>query len=141
MPGFEVRSEGFDEWIDSERNRIRTMAVDAHYRLTSILAHAGEWEAVIETAGRTLALDILREDAHRLLMRAYAHTGQRTLALQQFRSLTVILETELQVVRAGRVVGEPVEAAAALRLVAVQDEHPPTGARHGTPVEVGQASV
>ena len=97
LPGFEVRSEGFDEWIDCERNRIRTMAVDAHYRLTALHASAGDWEAVVATASRTLALDILREDAHRLLMRAYAHTGQRALALQQYRSLTEILETELQV--------------------------------------------
>ena len=97
LPGFEVRSEGFDEWIDAERNRLRTMAVDALFRLTSLNAHAEDWEAVIETANRTLALDVLREDAHRLLMRAYARTGQRALALQQYRSLEELLRSELQV--------------------------------------------
>ncbi len=58
LPGFEVRSEGFDDWIDGERNRLRHMAVDAHYRLTSLHAWAGDWEAVVEVAHRTLALDV-----------------------------------------------------------------------------------
>ncbi|MCZ6588010.1 MAG: BTAD domain-containing putative transcriptional regulator [Alphaproteobacteria bacterium] len=97
LPGFEVRSEGFDDWIDGERNRLRHMAVDAHYRLTSLHARAGDWEAVVEAAKRTLALDVLREDAHRLLMRAYAQTGQRALALQHYKSLVEVLENELQV--------------------------------------------
>ena len=47
LPGFEARSEGFDEWIDGERNRLRTMAVDALYRLTLLHAHAGDWQDVI----------------------------------------------------------------------------------------------
>ena len=97
LPGFEVRSEGFDDWIDGERDRLRIMAVDALYRLTSLHAQAGDWEGVIETAYRALALDVLREDAHRLLMRAFAKTGQRALALQHYKLLSEVLESELQV--------------------------------------------
>lgn len=97
LPGFEVRSEGIDEWLTRERERLHTMAVDAHYRLASLYAQLGNWQMVIDVAGRTLALDMLREDAHRLLMRAYAQTGQRALAVQQFKNLEIILERELNV--------------------------------------------
>jgi DNA-binding SARP family transcriptional activator/TolB-like protein len=97
LPGFELRSEGFDEWILRERDRLRAIAVDAYYRLTSLYAQADDWDAVIDIAGRTLRLDALREDAHRLLMRAYAQTGQRALALQQYKTLVTVLDSEFQV--------------------------------------------
>jgi DNA-binding SARP family transcriptional activator/TolB-like protein/cytochrome c-type biogenesis protein CcmH/NrfG len=97
LAGFEVRSEGFDEWITGERARLRTLAVDAHARLTSLLVQADDWQAAIDMANRTLALDNLREDAHRLLMRAYAQSSQRALALQQYKTLTDVLHSELQV--------------------------------------------
>lgn len=97
LPGFEIRSEGFDDWVDSERERLRNLAVEALYNLTLFHAEGKDWNAVINTADRTLAMDNLREDAHRLLMRAYAQTGQRALALQQYKSLAEVLESELQV--------------------------------------------
>lgn len=95
--GLDVRSEEFDEWIAGERERLRSMAVDAHYRLTNMYAQSGDWPAVIDAANRTLELDVLREDVHRLLMAAYAQTGQRTQALQQYKLLAATLERELQV--------------------------------------------
>ena len=97
LPGFEVRSEGFDEWITGERERLRQLAIDALIRLAAFYVEDGVWDAAIETANRALVLDNLREDAHRLLMRAYAQSGQRALALQQHKSLCDTLEIELQV--------------------------------------------
>jgi DNA-binding SARP family transcriptional activator/TolB-like protein/Flp pilus assembly protein TadD len=97
LPGFEVRSEGFDDWVYGERERLRNLAIEALQSLTLLEAEENDWNAVIETANRTLAMDNLREYTHRLLMRAYAKTGQRALALQQFNSLVEILERDLQV--------------------------------------------
>ncbi len=97
LPGFEVNSEGFDQWVDGERNRLRGMAIDALASLTNLHADVGEWEAAIETAKRVLDLDILREDAHRALMLAYTWTGRRTLALQQYKLLADALQRELKV--------------------------------------------
>lgn len=97
LPGFEVRSEGFDDWVDGERERLRNSAVEALHKLTLLHTEGNDWNSVIETANRTLAMDNLREDTHRLLMRAYAETGQRALAIQQFNSLAEILERDLQV--------------------------------------------
>lgn len=94
---FEVNSEGFDEWVAGERDRLRAMAIDAHCNLASMHASEGDWEAVLAVASRALAMDNLREDAHRLLIRAYAQRGQRALALQQYKALADILESELQV--------------------------------------------
>lgn len=97
LPGLELRSEGFDAWLESERNRFRAMAIDAHFRLASRHAAAADWQGVIDAAGRALAMDDLREDAHRLLMQAYARSGQRALAVQQYKSLVTLLDRELQV--------------------------------------------
>lgn len=97
LPGFEVRSEGFDDWVNEERERLRNLAVEALQSLTLLEAEENDWNAVIEVAHRTLAMDNLREDTHRLLMRAYAETGQRALALQQYKSLAEILQRDLQV--------------------------------------------
>ena len=97
LQGVETRSEGFDEWLQAERNRLRSMATDALSRLADLYADAEDWDRVIEVATRVLDMDPLREDAHRSMMLAYAQSGRRALALQQFNTLTDVLDSELQV--------------------------------------------
>lgn len=97
LSGIETRSEGFDQWVDDERNRLRGLATDNLARLMYLDADAGDWEPAIEAASRVLDLNLLREDAHRVLMISYAQTGRRTLALQQYKSLAEVLARELQV--------------------------------------------
>ncbi len=95
LDGLNVRSEGFDGWVPGERTRLRNAAAAVLGRIVAYQAEAGEAEAAIGTAQRLLALDSLREEAHRALMRLYAETGQRSAALRQYRLLEESLRREL----------------------------------------------
>jgi DNA-binding SARP family transcriptional activator len=55
------------------------------------------WVEAAQHASAVLAIDPLREDVHRLLMRIHARSGNRSAALAQFESLKRVLEDELDV--------------------------------------------
>ncbi len=97
LEGLNVRSEGFDEWLLGERARLHDLAVGVLERLVSYQAEAGESETAIETARRLLALDPVREEAHRMLMRLYYSAGHRSAALKQYQVCKEALRRELDV--------------------------------------------
>src|SRR5437762_9818599 len=85
----------FGEWLMTERERLRGVAVGA---LTKLLAHQTDtWqdEAAIVTACRLLALEPFREAVHRTLMRVYGRQGRREDALRQYRACVAMLTREL----------------------------------------------
>ena len=104
LDGIDARSEGFDEWLAAERARLRDLAADVLQRLTQIYMEGGEWDAAIEAAHRLLALDPLREEGHRILMRLYDRTGRRSLALRQYRICEETLRRELDVAPAAETI-------------------------------------
>ncbi|MFQ5813768.1 MAG: ABC transporter substrate-binding protein, partial [Anaerolineae bacterium] len=55
-----------------------------------------EHDAALAMALRLLSHDPLREDAHRLVMRAYCHLGQRNAALEQYHRCREIVLEELR---------------------------------------------
>jgi DNA-binding SARP family transcriptional activator len=86
-----------DEWALIERQRLRNLYLDALYGLTLGYASLRDWPGAI-TAGRQLALaEPLREDVHRLLMRAYLATGNRAKSVAQFRLCEQALRDEIGV--------------------------------------------
>ena len=95
LEGIDARSEGFEEWLAAERARLRDLAADVLQRLTQIYVDSGEWDAALGAAQKLLALDPLREEGHRILMRLYDSTGRRTLALRQYRICEETLRREL----------------------------------------------
>jgi hypothetical protein len=61
-----------------------------------ILYEAGkDHQAAMATAFRLLSRDALREDAYRVIMRAYCHLGQRKAALEQYERFRKTLLNEL----------------------------------------------
>lgn len=95
LEGFSLHEEAFEEWLEGERRRLREAAAQA---MAKELDHCLSSEAVergITVAGRLLALDPLREDAHRDLMRLYAQAGRRGTALQQYEHCRSVLRREL----------------------------------------------
>lgn len=86
-----------DEWAEFERQRLRNLYLDALYHLTLACAEARNWSGALEWGRRLTQEDPLREDVHRLLMRAYNHLGNRAKALEQYRQCERILERELGV--------------------------------------------
>ena len=98
LAGFTLRdSPAFDEWQFFEAERLREALASALERLVQGRVAEGSLAPAIDVARRWLALDPLREAAHRELMRLYAWDGRRTAALRQYEECVRILEEELGV--------------------------------------------
>ncbi len=98
MEGFSLRdSAAFDDWQFEQAERLRRRHAQVLDLLTACHALRGEYETAIEFAHRWLSLDPLHEPAHRALMRLYAESGDRSRALQQYRTCVRTLDEELGV--------------------------------------------
>ncbi|MEE8189609.1 MAG: BTAD domain-containing putative transcriptional regulator [Kiloniellales bacterium] len=97
LDGFSLREEGFEAWARLERERLRGLAVDALSKLVRLNGDSHDLEGTMTAASRLLALDPLREDAHRALMRGYATQGRYGEALKQFELCRDGLARDLQV--------------------------------------------
>jgi DNA-binding SARP family transcriptional activator len=98
MAGFTLRdSPAFDEWQYFQRESLRARLAGALERLAQLYGRRGEYETAVPLIRRWLALDTLREEAHRALMALYARSGQREAALRQYRECVHILDEELGV--------------------------------------------
>jgi DNA-binding SARP family transcriptional activator len=114
--GEPLPEERYADWAQGWRRDL----VETHVRVLAELARAerraGDERAVARIAGELTALDPLDEDAHRVLMTAYARTGRRALALRQFlacrRALTEALglepDRQTAALQAAILAGEPV---------------------------------
>ena len=87
----------FDDWLAAERQRLHELALTALEKLLAMDLAAGALEQAAAIALRLLALDPLRESAHRTLMDLYVRQGRRTAALQQYRQCAEVLRRELGV--------------------------------------------
>ena len=97
LDGISLREDAFEEWLRTERSRLRDEAVDVLARLVAHYGETGALKAATETAMRLLALDSLREDIHRVVMELHARQGRTDAALRQFQTCREILERELAV--------------------------------------------
>ncbi len=97
LDGFDVRDSAFDEWLLLERQRLRDLAREALARLLARHMASGAHDEAGAAARRLLALDPLREVAHRALMQIYAEQGQTALALKQYQLCRDALQGELGV--------------------------------------------
>jgi hypothetical protein len=92
-----VREPAFEEWLLTERERLRELAVEALARLLAHHARSGAAEPAIQTALRLLMLDPLQEAVHRTMMRVYAGQGRRGAALRQYQVCLDALQRALGV--------------------------------------------
>jgi DNA-binding SARP family transcriptional activator/tetratricopeptide (TPR) repeat protein len=97
LEGFQVKAPAFEDWLVTERERLRELARRAVAKLLAHQTRTGAGEVALRTATRLLALDPLQEDVHRALMRLYVAQGQRAAALRQYQSCVGILRRELGV--------------------------------------------
>jgi len=84
MAGFYVKNAPeFEEWVLTQRTRLRHLVLQALYRLLVYYIQQGESGRAnaIDYAMRLLALDPWREEVHRHLMLLLALDGQRSAAL------------------------------------------------------------
>ncbi len=98
MSGFSLRdAPQFDDWQYLESEQLRRALATALEQLTRHNALLGAYDRAIELARRRLALDPLSEAVHRALMELYAWSGQRSMAVRQYRDCVRLLEQELGV--------------------------------------------
>ena len=99
--------EGFyDDWALRERERLRMLYLDCLGKLLRRHSETGALERALYCGRQILALDPLREDIHREVIRLHVRNGHRALALQQYESCRAALIEELGV--------EPMEETRAL---------------------------
>jgi two-component SAPR family response regulator len=90
-----IAEEAWADWLAGERQRLEGLALDALVRFGEIELAAGHSNKALEAAHRALAINNLREDAHRLIIRALAAAGRRAEALKHYQKLVALLEREL----------------------------------------------
>ena len=97
LEGLVTGEDAFESWLAGERDRLQAEALSVLDRLVAIHAAAGATAEVARAAMRLLALDPLREDVHRQLMRLHAREGRRNAALRQYRACADALGRDLGV--------------------------------------------
>ena len=85
------------DWALLERQRLRTLYLDSLYQLTASYEHVQDHLRAIAYGRRLSAIEPLREDVHRILMRAYVASGNRAKAIEQYRICEAELGRELDV--------------------------------------------
>ena len=85
----------FDEWQFFQTEALRQEMTPALQHLIHLHRVEGNPEAALPYARRWLALDLLQEPAHQVLMWLYAQTGQQAAALRQYERCVQALKDEL----------------------------------------------
>ena len=87
LEGFYVRdAPDFEDWALVQRVQLRELALHGWDKLTELLLNIGDYHGAVDAAGRLLAMDPWREEAHRQRMMALARSGQRSAALAQYQA-------------------------------------------------------
>ncbi len=97
LDGFQINEERFDQWVIAERDRLHRMALRGHMQLIELQTRRGTFDEAINTAQRSLRIDILQEPVHRALMRLYMQSGDLVNALQQYETCAKVLKRELRI--------------------------------------------
>jgi DNA-binding SARP family transcriptional activator len=87
----------YEDWITAERERIRQLRLHALERLSTQLLQRGDHPAAVDAALAAVAIEPLRESAHRAVIRVHLAEGNRAEALRQAERLRQLLRHELGV--------------------------------------------
>jgi DNA-binding SARP family transcriptional activator/class 3 adenylate cyclase len=90
-----IGEESWNEWLVGERERLKELALAAMVKLGEQELAAGHADHALRTGQRANALNNLREDAHRLIIRALAAAGRKAEALKYYDDLAILLKREL----------------------------------------------
>jgi class 3 adenylate cyclase/DNA-binding SARP family transcriptional activator len=90
-----VGEEGWSEWLTGERERFLELALGAMVGLGEQELAAGRAEQALKAGQRAIALNNMREDAHRLIVQALAATGRKAEALKHYQGLVALFRREL----------------------------------------------
>jgi DNA-binding SARP family transcriptional activator len=92
-----IPEEAWTEWLGVQRQRLEGLALDAMVKLAEHELQAGNHEQALRAANLATEVSGLREDAHRLVMRALAAGGRKADAIKHYERLVALLKRELDV--------------------------------------------
>jgi tetratricopeptide (TPR) repeat protein len=92
-----IPEQAWSEWLGAERARLEGLALDVMVKRGELELQAGFSEKALVAANKAIAINNLREDAHRLAIRALAAAGRRADALKRYEHLVALLKSELDV--------------------------------------------
>jgi DNA-binding SARP family transcriptional activator len=111
----------YDDWVLRERERLRMLYQHCLLYLMQHYAARAAWDESLGYGALLLQHDPLREDVHREVMRLYARSGQRALAVRQYELCRAVLAEELAI--------EPMEETTLLYRQLVAAAEPRTAAQ------------
>ena len=89
-----VTEEAWADWLAGEQQRLEGLALDAMVRLGELELEAGMHDLALAAGNRAIWISNLREDAHRVVIRALAAAGRRADALKHYEDLVKQLKRE-----------------------------------------------
>ena len=92
-----LAEDPYAEWTLEHKDRLRLLAVEILSRLVEIYAGRHDYGLACLLARRILAMDPCNEQVALRLMKSYAGSGQRHLALRQYHQMTETLWENLGV--------------------------------------------
>lgn len=87
-------SPAFEIWLDGERNRLKTIATDVVWKLSSQQIEAGNLDAAEKWARKAVSINFLCEENFTGLIKILKQKGARQTALELFDDFRVSLEKE-----------------------------------------------
>jgi predicted ATPase/DNA-binding SARP family transcriptional activator len=95
--GGDLLPQCYEDWIIAERERLRELQATNLQRLAEVHRGRQDWAQAIHYARRSMALDELREDTARALVRLRYESGDRTGAMREYQAFEQRLREELGV--------------------------------------------
>jgi DNA-binding SARP family transcriptional activator len=80
----ELLPDWYEEWVDTERERLHQLRLHALEAAAERLMGVGEFGHAVDAGLAAIGSDPLRESAHRVLIKIYVAEGNRTEALRQY---------------------------------------------------------
>jgi len=93
LDGLYLGSNGFDDWVASERDRLLSRALEAFEKLARLV----DAETGVILVDRVLAMEPTREESYRLKMELLLACGQRDRAIRTYEACKSMLKKEFGV--------------------------------------------
>lgn len=88
-------AEEFNTWADGRRAHLRRKAIAILDARCERAFRAGDWSELLQLARRLIEIEPLSESAHRRIISAWLHFGERGFAIRHYRSLERLLWQEV----------------------------------------------
>jgi DNA-binding SARP family transcriptional activator len=85
----------YDDWVVTERERLRLLCLRGYRRLMEHYATAGDIEGALVAGHAALRIEPLQEQVQQRVIELYHASGQRAAAIRQYERLAALLKQEL----------------------------------------------